>query len=124
MRVRHKIPAIFTLSMVDMLCCALGCVILLWLLNAKQNNDLVEEQRQETAALLAGAASDRDKSDSLLSAARGEHEKLSARLRDLLADRERATALQARLQEQIRSLDDTRSALSTRLSEEQARARG
>ncbi len=35
MRVRHKIPSIFNLSMVDVLCCALGCVILLWLLNLK-----------------------------------------------------------------------------------------
>ncbi|HLN33347.1 MAG TPA: VWA domain-containing protein [Gemmataceae bacterium] len=33
MRVRHRIPTIFNLSMVDVLCCALGCVILLWLFN-------------------------------------------------------------------------------------------
>jgi peptidoglycan hydrolase CwlO-like protein len=42
MRVRHKIPSIFNLSMVDVLCCALGCVILLWLINlrdAKQHED-------------------------------------------------------------------------------------
>ena len=31
MNVRHRIPSIFNLSMVDVLCCALGCVILLWL---------------------------------------------------------------------------------------------
>ena len=36
MRVRHRIPSIFNLSMVDVLCCALGCVILLWLLNLRQ----------------------------------------------------------------------------------------
>ena len=35
MRVHHRIPTIFNLSMVDMLCCALGCVILLWLLNMR-----------------------------------------------------------------------------------------
>lgn len=42
MRVRHRIPSIFTLSMVDVLCCSLGCVILLWLINlrdAKQHED-------------------------------------------------------------------------------------
>jgi hypothetical protein len=33
MQTRHRIPTIFSLSMVDVLCCALGCVILLWLLN-------------------------------------------------------------------------------------------
>src|SRR5579863_708851 len=35
MRVRHRIPTIFNLSMVDVLCCALGCVILLWLFNLR-----------------------------------------------------------------------------------------
>src|SRR5260221_9836151 len=35
MRTRHRIPSIFNLSMVDVLCCALGCVILLWLLNLR-----------------------------------------------------------------------------------------
>src|SRR6516162_3655015 len=33
---RHRIPTIFNLSMVDVLCCALGCVILLWLLNLRE----------------------------------------------------------------------------------------
>src|SRR5581483_3476791 len=36
MRTRHRIPTIFNLSMVDVLCCALGCVILLWLLNFRE----------------------------------------------------------------------------------------
>ena len=36
MRTRHKIPTIFNLSMVDVLCCALGCVILLWLVNFRE----------------------------------------------------------------------------------------
>jgi hypothetical protein len=36
MRTRHRIPTIFNLSMVDVLCCALGCVILLWLLNLRE----------------------------------------------------------------------------------------
>lgn len=36
MKTRHRIPTIFNLSMVDVLCCALGCVILLWLLNFRE----------------------------------------------------------------------------------------
>src|SRR5580704_2911604 len=36
MQVRHRIPTIFNLSMVDVLCCALGCVILLWLVYFKE----------------------------------------------------------------------------------------
>src|SRR5437868_6158824 len=30
MAVRHRVPSIFSIYMVDVLCCALGCVILLW----------------------------------------------------------------------------------------------
>jgi hypothetical protein len=36
MQTRHRIPTIFNLSMVDVLCCALGCVILLWLINFRE----------------------------------------------------------------------------------------
>jgi len=36
MQTRHRTPTIFNLSMVDVLCCALGCVILLWLLNLRE----------------------------------------------------------------------------------------
>jgi predicted nucleic acid-binding Zn-ribbon protein len=36
MKPRHRTPSIFTLSMVDVLCCALGCVILLWLMNLRE----------------------------------------------------------------------------------------
>ena len=36
MRARHRIPSVFNLSMVDVLCCALGCVILLWLVNLRE----------------------------------------------------------------------------------------
>src|SRR5262249_16697244 len=41
MRVRHRIPSVFSLSMVDVMCCALGCVILLWLLNLKDVKDKI-----------------------------------------------------------------------------------
>src|SRR5947209_7560728 len=36
MQTRHRIPTIFNLSMVDVLCCALGCIILLWLVYFKE----------------------------------------------------------------------------------------
>src|SRR5262245_66254773 len=31
MRVRHRTPSIFSITMVDVLCCALGCMILMWI---------------------------------------------------------------------------------------------
>src|SRR6476469_2015573 len=43
MQIRHRIPTIFTLYMVDVLCCALGCVILLWQVN-------YHEATEQTAA--------------------------------------------------------------------------
>lgn len=36
MRTRHRMPMIFTLSMMDVFCCTLGCVILLWLINQRE----------------------------------------------------------------------------------------
>ena len=43
MRVRHRIPSIFNLSMVDVLCCALGCVILIWLINLRESKQHEEQ---------------------------------------------------------------------------------
>src|SRR5262245_16313998 len=63
MRVRHRIPSIFTLSMVDVLCCALGCLILLWLLNlreAKQHEATAADQARRSTSLLDQATADRD----------------------------------------------------------------
>ncbi len=34
MQTRHRVPTIFNVYMVDVLCCALGCVILLWLVKS------------------------------------------------------------------------------------------
>src|SRR5947209_3119982 len=36
MKTRHRIPMIFSLSMMDVFCCTLGCVILLWLANQRE----------------------------------------------------------------------------------------
>jgi predicted nucleic acid-binding Zn-ribbon protein len=49
MRVRHKQPTLVSMWMLDVFCCALGCVTLLWLLNTRQAAD------QTTAAQSAFA---------------------------------------------------------------------
>jgi hypothetical protein len=36
MKLRYRMPTIFSIYMVDVLCCALGCVILLWLINFRE----------------------------------------------------------------------------------------
>jgi hypothetical protein len=50
MRVRHRIPSIFNLSMVDLFCCALGCVILLWLVNLRQTKAYEEDASKQLDA--------------------------------------------------------------------------
>jgi hypothetical protein len=51
MRIRHRIPTVFSLYMVDVLCCALGCVLLVWLTNVQAS----EEQSKQAADKLAAA---------------------------------------------------------------------
>jgi hypothetical protein len=51
MAARHRIPTIFNLSMVDVLCCALGCVILLWLLNLRAAKQRAEEAGETSSQL-------------------------------------------------------------------------
>src|ERR1700676_4048064 len=99
MRVRHKVPQLFSLSMVDVLCCALGCIILLWLLNARQSDEDVEELRQDAASRLAAAQRDQD---ARLADSQGEQDKLRKRIGALLSDRDKAVGLQARLAAEIR----------------------
>src|SRR5437870_4703782 len=61
MRTRHRIPSVFNISMVDVLCCALGCVILLWLLNLREARDRAavagqaNQELEKTKAELAQA---------------------------------------------------------------------
>jgi predicted nucleic acid-binding Zn-ribbon protein len=59
MRTRHRIPSIFNLSMVDVLCCALGCVILLWLLNMRDARQKAEDVGR-TGLQLDAAVRERD----------------------------------------------------------------
>jgi hypothetical protein len=67
MQTRHRTPTIFNLSMVDVLCCALGCVILWWLLNLRNARDeavkvgetrkLLEESQRQLQTTRADAQS-------------------------------------------------------------------
>jgi len=104
MRTRHKTPSIFNLSMVDVLCCALGCVILLWLLNLRVAREKTL-QASESSQQLDLTKSDRD----LLSKLREED-------RQRLAEREQEIGnLYDELQHQETDLKDTARRLSDTL---------
>ncbi|QJW95493.1 VWA domain-containing protein [Frigoriglobus tundricola] len=45
MRVRHKPPTLVSMWMLDVFCCALGCVTLLFLLNSRMATDAVQANR-------------------------------------------------------------------------------
>jgi predicted nucleic acid-binding Zn-ribbon protein len=70
MRTRHRTPAIFNLYMIDVLCCALGCVILLLLLHVyrarayeKEAQSKADEQKAMIAKLDAERSRWAEKSD-------------------------------------------------------------
>ena len=111
MRIRHKVPSIFSLSMVDVLCCALGCVILVWLLNAKQSEDDADERQEELAALRLRAEADKAESGKLLAASRAEYTQAGTRLAQLLDERRKAAASALALEGRIRDLEAVRASL-------------
>jgi hypothetical protein len=99
---RHKTPSIFNLSMVDVLCCALGCVILLWLLNLRVAREKTL-QASESSQQLDLTKSDRD----LLSKLREED-------RQRLTERDQEIGI---LYDELQRQDDDLKATSRRLSD-------
>jgi predicted nucleic acid-binding Zn-ribbon protein len=97
MRIRHRIPSIFNLSMVDVLCCALGCVILLWLLNLKDARQRAVEM-SETDQALATVRAERDQ-------LRTELDALTARIAGLQADLASATGRESVLSSRLQAAE-------------------
>ncbi len=108
MRTRHRIPTIFNLSMVDVLCCALGCVILLWLLNFREAKRRAEDAGQ-TATRLAAVMKDADALRARLLAAEDDVSSTSTQLASARAD---ADTLLKERDAVRRDLDQTRSRIA------------
>lgn len=84
MRVHHRIPSIFNISMVDVMCCALGCVILLWLVNLRE----ADEHQREQNVLLDQATTERNATAARLDEASARSRDLSSKI--VLLEEERA----------------------------------
>ncbi|MCI0681962.1 MAG: VWA domain-containing protein [Gemmataceae bacterium] len=69
---RHRIPTIFSIYMVDVLCCALGCVVLLWQVN--------HQEAEERTAAAASSLYDLGKANERIAALAGELEYVRASL--------------------------------------------
>ena len=103
MLLRHKIPTIFNIYMLDVICCALGCVVLLWQV-AHQEAEMQTAEATQRAAEAKQRAADLERARQAYEKTREDYEKtddrLQARLKEVLE-------LQARLQALSRSLAST-----------------
>ena len=143
MRTRHRIPTIFNLSMVDVLCCALGCVILLWLLNLREAKEetitagktweqlkTTQTQLEETTGRLEATTSQRDRLQRDLQTDRTQLATLQQELSRLRADRATAEDRLAKLTRAQQALAKEKAAvaqqllsLDERLSEKERQAK-
>src|SRR3954463_2891864 len=129
MRTRHRIPMIFSLSMMDVFCCTLGCVILLWLINQREamlrtraasqvteKLTVSEQQKGQLSSLLddldrqlAAARADLKAQAAQLAAARARSDDLNKQLtaaRDEIADAEDRLAKKTESAQQLTRLRD------------------
>jgi hypothetical protein len=106
MKVRHRIPSIFNLSMVDVLCCALGCVILLWLLNLREARDRAEKVGQ-TSDLLKQSESLLKKTEEELAGTVRQRDDLTLRERTISRERDAAQRKLREASEVLQALEKT-----------------
>ena len=113
MQTRHRIPTIFNLSMVDVLCCALGCVILLWLVNLREAKRRARAAG-ETGAKLVEAKKELASLRGALAASQTLTHQVKLQLEETQSDRDRSQQLVLATK---KDYDDTRAALDAALAE-------
>jgi hypothetical protein len=69
---RNRIPTVFSIYMLDVICCALGCVILLW--------QLKHQEADEQAETITSITSERDEAARLVALRKKEYDNLRAAL--------------------------------------------
>lgn len=110
MRLRHRVPMVFSLSMLDVFCCALGCVTLLWLVNQREAM-LRARDASGLSTTLAATQSNLAQVTSDFDAARIERARLDAALRRLRSELQAASARADELTKDLtaatRKSDDT-----------------
>jgi hypothetical protein len=113
MHIRHRVPVIFSLSMLDVLCCGLGAVIFLMILNfwdarrqatgfrqARTRAEQTSLRLSETEQFLAKVNEELDQTKSALGSTRTELEQSRSNFNQLAGDlRERDNDLRARQKE-------------------------
>jgi predicted nucleic acid-binding Zn-ribbon protein len=130
MSIRHRVPTVFTLYMVDVLCCALGCVILLWFLKiheAKQKSLEAIEQAKEasqTSAKLGRTQSTLSETEQRLQAAQKQAYEAERERDQVRQDLARATSRIAELGKTLASQSaDAKERLTKKTKEYEALTR-
>jgi hypothetical protein len=126
-------PMIFSLSMMDVFCCTLGCVILLWLINQREAMlrsraaNEVTDRLEVTRATLAAAERDRDDLRRQLTGLRADLRQAQSATDAVRADLDAARAHSDDLTKQIGNLRtqvaDTEDRLAKRMLAEQELSR-
>ncbi|WP_439624276.1 VWA domain-containing protein [Gemmata sp.] len=129
MRVRHKQPTLVSMWMLDVFCCALGCVTLLFLLNSRMASDEAEANKtalidlRTTERVLAATVTERDQLRLRLNSEEAGRVKLSAALTEAEGLRlklsDEATALAKQLATTTSERDDLAKKLA--LSQKEAK---
>jgi len=113
---RHRIPTIFNIYMVDVLCCALGCVILLWLINfreAKTRAAVVEKTKED----LKSSSSEVFSLSKALDLSRDQEKLLAQKLAALLKDHDVTRAKLTQTEKDLIVALKDRSITSARLTQ-------
>ena len=129
MRIRHKQPTLVSMWMLDVFCCALGCVTLLFLLNSRMASD--EAQANRTALIdlqtirekLAAAISSLDATRLKLNSEETGRQKLSASVSDLEGLKLKLTAEVEQLTARLSTTRTERDDLARKLGVAQAEAK-
>jgi predicted nucleic acid-binding Zn-ribbon protein len=112
MRVRHKQPTLVSMWMLDVFCCALGCVTLLFLLN---NRTATDDARRNENALV-----DLETAEKRLAAALTELDSTRLKLNSEAAGREKLSVALTELQGLELNLSDTVTRLAAELAASRA----
>src|SRR5262249_52554371 len=113
MRVRHRTPSIFSISMVDVLCCALGCMILMWINKSDEN--------ETTAKDLAANKKNLFDLSARLKSSEMEKDRLSARVSKLLAQLDKDQDAHKKIEDlesQLESLNAAKAEVDRLLTEQ------
>lgn len=119
---RQRVPTIFTLYMVDVLCCALGCVIFLWFLKLHEAH-LREKAAAQTSSQLTHTQAQLDLTSQAVADARARLHSTEEERDHLRADRDAARSRLAKLENQLANMLGRATTAEDRLAKKEKQAR-